>query len=163
MKKHLLIFVIIAALFSCNDKAQTAKVKCYKMPNTATVDNNDWIYYYILFGNNGNYYYYTSPNYYATMPSDAIWSSSATTPLPSETFNSINTEQPFAEMQEPMTELPNEIEVEMEAESSQGTESESPTGNESSTETSSDAGSSSSDAGSSDSGGGDSGGGGGGE
>lgn len=140
MRKVLLFLVLLVGFTACNKRSRMAKIKSYRVHNTATADPNDWLYYYVMTSGNNNYYYYTSTTP-VTDFSTASWVTS--TSLPSEIVN----ESPFSEISEPLSELPNEIEVEM----NEGFDTTEGAG-ESSSDSDSDSGG--------DSGGGDSGGGG---
>lgn len=162
MKNLFLLLIATTFLFSCDNTQRhrkSADVKVYKVANSSTVDNNDWIWYYMIFNQNGSYYYYSSPVYYTSIPSSATWASSTTTPINPEYVSTIDQSQPIAEFNEPMTELPDEIEVEMD--NTEQAQSETESAAENSNSESNSESSSSSDGGSSDSGGGSDGGGGG--
>lgn len=158
MKKILtlliLFFVTIFGTESClshnHHKTKVVKVRAYKVLNTATAANDDFIYYYIMINNsNGStgYYSYESVTPVTNFTS-VQWTPSSTLP------QGITSSSSYQELDEPLSELPSEIEVDMEANGSvTEVESEGSEGGEGS-------GDSGGDSGGSDGGGGDSGGGG---
>jgi uncharacterized membrane protein YgcG len=118
MKKlAFLLMVLIMVFTSCDTKKhrpKLAQVSVYHVPNTGTSDPNDWLFYYLIFNNHTNtYYYYVSPteiaNFSTTKFSNTVWATSTT--LPPDLTN----QTPIGQIDEPLTELPNEIEVEMDA------------------------------------------------
>jgi uncharacterized membrane protein YgcG len=150
MNRILLIISIAFLLSGCDSYKEHRKCKIQQY-QTGSDASNDLLFWYLIMNHSNNSYYYYSSSVPVSNFSTVNWSQSTT--LPTE----LNELQPISETEEPLTELPNEIEVEMEAEQGQAEASEN-----SSTESSSETGSESSggdSGGSSDSGGGDGGGG----
>jgi uncharacterized membrane protein YgcG len=162
MRKVALLLMAVAMVFtSCDTKRhkhKKAKVTSYRVPNTTTADPNDWLYYYLIFNNHSNsYYYYSSPTP-VTSFAGTTWTTSQT--MPTELVN----QTPTAEFEEALTDLPDEIEVEMDEAIDAENEAEADTDNGSDdgdgdASDASDGGDSGSGDSGGDSGGGDSGGG----
>lgn len=149
MKKLLLLlFFPLFFLCSCDHQTKNAKVHCYKVAN-----GNDFLYYYFIYSNISGGYYYSSPTYLTSL-TGVTWQSAST--LPEGAYQQIQENQEYATLEEPLSELPDEIEVEMESpdNSQETTETE--------TSTDSDNGDAGGDSGDSGDSGGDSGGDGGG-
>jgi len=108
---------LVMVFTSCDTKKhqpKLAQVDVYRVPNTATADPNDWLYYYLIFNNHTNtYYYYTSPievtDFHSANFSTTSWTTSST--FPSDLTN----QTPIGQIDEPLSELPNEIEVDLDA------------------------------------------------
>lgn len=148
--KRLLIILPVLFILSCESYKEPRKCKIQQY-QTGSDTGNDLLYWYILFNNHTNSYYYYSSAAPVSNFSNVNWEQSNSMP------SQLNDLQPVSEIEEPLTELPNEIEVEMEV-ATEATENSSP---ESNSEGSSGESSGSGDSGgSSDSGGGDGGGGG---
>lgn len=103
MRKLLFILLIFCA---CNSNHRRAKIHAYKVANQLTATSGDFLYYYIIFGNNNTYYMYVA--------------SSPVIDFSNKTWT-VTDEMPFEEseatvlqdIEEPMTDLPDEVDVEM--------------------------------------------------
>ena len=146
MNRIILIIAVFIFLFSCEYKHRErhCKVHCYQ-----TGSGDDLMYWYLLYGNNNTYYVYQSASP-VTSFTGVSWSQQQSIP------EQLSNVQEFEQINEPLSELPDEIDVDMSDQTEEATESNSE-GESSSGESGSDAGGS--DAGGSDGGGGDGGGG----
>lgn len=149
--KQLFIIIPILFILSCESYKEPRKCKIQQYQTGSEV-NNDLLFWYLLFNNHTNsYYYYSSPSPVSNF-STINWEQSNAVP------SQLNDLQPIAEIEEPLTDLPDEIEVGMETETEQGqAEATENSSNESGSESSSES-SSGDSGGSSDSGDGDGGG-----
>lgn len=139
--RRLLFLLLLTAIFSCKDSPHK-KAKIHSWVTHDQSDPNILLYWYILYGNNGTYYTYSSPTA-VTSFSGINWQT--TNELPSAIAN-----QPEAQtFEEPVNDLPNEIEIE----ASEIDNSSSETDASGSSESGSSDASSSSDSGGGDSGG----------
>lgn len=144
--KYLLLLLLTFAFISCEYKQHErhCKIHCYQ-----TGEGNDLLFWYLLYNNSGGYYVYQS-NTQVTNFSNVSWQKE--TQMPEELVNV----QETAQIEEPLSELPDEIEVEMtDADVHSGENTEPSNNNNNSNESSSEP--SSNDAGNNDSGSGSSG------
>lgn len=147
--KRLLIIIPVLLILSCESNKEQRKCKIQQY-QTGSDANNDLLYWYLLFNNHTNSYYYYSSSTPVSNFSTVNWEQSSSMPT------QLNDLQPTSEIEEPLTELPNEIEVEMEAETEAGqTESTENSSTESNSENSNSESSSSGDSGGDSGGGGD--------
>jgi hypothetical protein len=112
MRKLAYLLLAVALVFtSCTTKKHDKKTKvtAYKVANTTTADPNDWFYYYVIFNSRSNqYYYYTSPTPVTDFSTTSDWTTASQ--MPTE----LTGVTPDAEFEETLTELPDQIEVDME-------------------------------------------------